>query len=111
MYAFGMLALLGLAVLIVAKIGHRYLYLLPELWAFSLVALGMGAAWLADFDLFGVWDLAVRNDTIGVTITGFLIAGAAYFWYEALRFLAGITRRFTDEAKVLEKEQHLRRVA
>ncbi|MEU5893701.1 hypothetical protein ABZ835_43860 [Streptomyces sp. NPDC047461] len=53
----------------------------------------------------------MRNDTIGTTITGFLIAGGGYFWHEALHFLAGISRKFTDEAKVLEKEQQLRRVA
>ncbi|MFP3986495.1 hypothetical protein U9R90_03140 [Streptomyces sp. E11-3] len=77
----------------------------------ALVALGMGAAWLANFDLFGAWNLAVRNDTIGTTITGFLIAGGAYFWHEVLHFFAGVSRKFTDEAAVLEKEQHLRRVA
>ncbi|PWI17952.1 hypothetical protein DI272_30190 [Streptomyces sp. Act143] len=111
MYAFGMLALLGLAVLIVARVGHRYVQRLPELWAFTLVALGMGTAWLADFDLFGAWNLAVRNDTIATTLTGFLVAGTAYFWHEVLHFLAGVARKFTDEAKVLEEEQHLRRVA
>ncbi len=38
----------------------------------------MGAAWLVGLDQFGAWNLAVRNDTIGTTLTGFLIAGGAY---------------------------------
>ena len=111
MYAFGMPALLGLASLIVAQVGHRYLQLIPELWAFAFVALGVGAAWLADFDLFGAWNLTVRNAAIGTTLTGLLIAGGAWFWYEVLRFLSGLSRKVTDQAAVLEKEQHLRRVS
>lgn len=111
MYAFGMLALLGLAVLVVGKVGDRFLSLAAEMWAFVLVAVGMGAAWLADFDLFAAWGLTVRNGTIGTTLTGFMIGGAAYFWREILNFFAGLSRKFTDEAAAMEETQHLRRVA
>lgn len=111
MYAFGMLVLLGLAVLVVAEVVHRYLSVAAEFWAFALVVFGVGTAWLADFDLFGVWGLSVRNDTIGITVTGFLIAGVGYFWREVLHFFAGLARKFTDEAKTLEKTEQLRRVA
>jgi hypothetical protein len=44
MYAFGMIALLGLAVLAVARVANRYLSLASEVWAFVLVAPGVGAA-------------------------------------------------------------------
>jgi hypothetical protein len=44
MYTFGTMVLLGLAVLVVAKIGNRYLPLVPGAWAFALVALGARAA-------------------------------------------------------------------
>ncbi len=44
MYTFGTMALLGLAVLVVAKIGNRCLPLVPGAWAFALVALGVRAA-------------------------------------------------------------------
>ncbi|WP_338702878.1 hypothetical protein V2W30_36470 [Streptomyces sp. Q6] len=111
MYAFALLALLGLAVLAVAQIGHRFLSRAPEFWAFVLVGLGVGAAWLVDFDLFEIWGLPVRNDTIGITVTGLLIAGAGYFWRELLHFFAGLARKLTDEAASMEKSQQLRRVA
>ncbi|MEV3858163.1 hypothetical protein AB0J38_28035 [Streptomyces sp. NPDC050095] len=111
MYAFGMLALFGLATLVAARVGHRYLQLTVEIWAFALIALGVGAAWLADFDLFAAWSLPVRNGDIATTLTGLFIAGAAYFWHEVLRFFAGLARKLTDEAATLEKEQQLRRVA
>ncbi len=41
MYTFAIMALLGLAVVVVAKIGNRYLRLVPGAWAFALVALGL----------------------------------------------------------------------
>jgi len=75
------------------------------------VLLGIGAAWLANFDLFGVWGLAVRDHGIAVTLTGFTIAGAGYFWRVILEFFAGISRKVTDEARSLEHSEKLRKVA
>lgn len=111
MYGFGMIALLGLAILAVGAAGYRYLALAREFWALLLVLLGIGAAWLANFDLFGVWGLAVRNHGIAVTLTGFAIAGAGYFWRVVLEFFAGLSRKFTDQARSMEKAENLRRVA
>jgi hypothetical protein len=111
MYAFGMMVLLGLAVLTVTKIADRYVSLASEVWAFVLVALGVGAAWLINLNLFAVWGIPVRNSQIAVTITGILVAGAAYFWRPVLDFFAGLSRKFTDQAVTMEKTEHLRRVA
>lgn len=111
MYGFGMIALLGLAVFAVGAVAYRYLAMAREFWAVLLVLLGIGAAWLANFDLFGLWGLAVRDHAIAVTLTGFAIGGVAYFWKVILEFFAGISRKFTDEARTLEQSQNLRRVA
>jgi hypothetical protein len=111
MYAFGMVALLGLAILAVGAVGYRYLTLAREFWAVLLVLLGIGAAWLADFDLFGVWGLAVRDHGIAVTLTGFAVAGAGYFCRVILEFFAGLSRKYTDQARSMEKSENLRRVA
>ena len=70
-----MMLLLGLAVLVAAKIGNHYLRQISGAWAFVLVALGIGAAWLIDLNLFSVWSIPVRDSGIGVTVTGILIAG------------------------------------
>jgi hypothetical protein len=93
---------------VVAAIAGRYPSLAQEFWAFSLVAIGMGAAWPADFNLFAAWGMSVRNATIGVTLTGFAIAGAAFFWREVLGLFTGISRKTGDEA---ETERHIRQVA
>lgn len=111
MYVFGMLVFLGLAMLVIARLAHRYLSAAPEIWALALVALGIAAAWFAGFDAFGAWGLDVRNAAIGTTLTGFLIGGAGYFWHEVLHLLGGLGRKVTDEAQSLEKTEQLRRVA
>ena len=111
MYAFGIMALLGLAVLAVARIASRYVSMAAEVWAIVLVGLGVGAAWLLSLNLFSMWGIATRGSAIGVTVTGLIVAGAAYFWNEILCFFGGLSRKFTDEAETLEKTEHLRRVA
>lgn len=78
-----------------------------SLWSAS----GEGAAWLIDLGLFGVLAVATRHSAIGVTVTGLMIAGAAYIWHEILGFCAGLTRKLGDEAATPEKSEHLRRVA
>jgi hypothetical protein len=54
----------------VAAVAYRYLSMAREFWALLIVLLGIGAAWLANFDLFGVWGLAVRDHGIAVTVDG-----------------------------------------
>jgi hypothetical protein len=111
MYVFGMVVLLGLAVLVVAKIGNHYLRQVPGAWAATLVALGVGAAWLTNLNLFSAWSIPVRNSDIAVTLTGILLAGVGYFWREVLGVFGGLYRKYTDEAKLIEHSETLRRVA
>jgi len=111
MFTFAMVALLGLAVLAVTATASRYLSISAEIRAFTLAALGVGAAWLIDLDVFGVLAVATRDSAIGVTVTGLMIGGAAYFWQEILGFFTGLTRKLGDEAATLEKSEQLRRVA
>lgn len=53
MYGFGMVALLGLATFGVAAVAYRYLSVAREFWALLILLLGLGVAWLANFDLYG----------------------------------------------------------
>ncbi|WIX98242.1 hypothetical protein QRX60_29745 [Amycolatopsis mongoliensis] len=111
MHAFGMLVLLGLGIVAVSGIAARWLTLVREFWAVALVVLGVATAWIADFDLFSAWTLAVRSHALGIVFTGIAVAGAGYFWREVLLFLESLSRKHTDEARTLEKAQNLHRVA
>ena len=111
MYVFGMVVLLGLAILVVAKIGNHYLRRVPGAWAATLVALGVGTAWLTNLNLFSIWSIPVRNSDIAVTLTGILLAGVGYFWREVLGVFGGLYRKYTDESKLMENSETLRRVA
>ncbi len=64
-------ALLGLAVLAVAKIADRYLSLAAEAWAFIMLGLGVGAAWLVNFNLFAARSRsATASSTEGISPAG-----------------------------------------
>ncbi len=111
MYAFAIVALLGLGLLAVVKIFGRFVAVAPELQALVLVALGIGGAWLLNVSLFTAWAIPVRANWIGITLTGLIVAGAAYFWGAILDFFGGMYRKTADEAETLEKEHGLRRIA
>lgn len=65
MFAFAMTALLGLAVLSVTAMASRYVSVATEIRALVLAALGVGAAWLINLDLFGVLGVATRDSASG----------------------------------------------
>lgn len=114
MYVFGIAVLLGLAVVAVALIIERFARfgaMATELWALLLVALGVGTAWLADFSLFTAWQIPVREDWIGIILTGIALAGIAQVWYVTGSLVKVMQRKFLDEAESMEKEKGLRRVA
>ena len=114
MYAFAIMALLGLGVLAIMKVFDRYVSIASEFRALLLVALGVGGAWLLNLSLFAAWAIPVRSGPagwIGITLTGLIVAGAAYFWGAILDFFGGMSRKASDEAETLEREHHLRRVA
>jgi hypothetical protein len=71
----------------------------------------VGAAWLINLNLFNLWSIPVRDSAIAVTLTGILIGGTAYFWRALLGFFTSLSRKFTDQAKITERAEHLRRAA
>jgi hypothetical protein len=44
-------------------------------------------------------------------VTGILLAGFGYLWREVLGLFGGLYRKYTDEARTIEKAENLRRVA
>jgi hypothetical protein len=111
MYVFAILALLGVGAFAVAAFADRYLSMAREFWAMTCVAFGIGAAWLADFNLWSLWHLPVRAEWIGVTLSGLAIGAVAFASYGAAHFVSTVSRKVTDEAVTIEQEKGLRRAA
>jgi hypothetical protein len=113
MYVFAMAALLGLGVLFVATAAERYPPMRDarQLWAVLILALGIGTAWIADFDVWRLWGLPVRWAWVGTTLTGVMLAGLAGVWHELLGLFTGLGRKYQDEAARIEKAEGLRPVA
>jgi hypothetical protein len=111
MYAFLVIVFLGLGTLAVMKVFNRYLFM-PELRTLLVVGLGIGGAWLMNINFFApLAVLGARGGWIGITMTGLVVAGVAYFWGAILDFFSGLARKHTDQAATLERTEHLRRVA
>jgi hypothetical protein len=112
MYGFLVVILSGLAVLAVVHIFDRFISIAPEFKALAMVGLGIGAAWLLNVNyLAGLMLVGARGGWVGITLTGVIVAGVAYFFDAFLGFFAGLTRKHTDQARTIEKGEHLRRVA
>ncbi|GBC87820.1 hypothetical protein HRbin12_01838 [bacterium HR12] len=105
MHAFGIAALLGLAVMIVAALAERYLTRVPEVRALVFLGLGIIAAWVMDFGLWREWEMPTRAGWLDVTLSGAIIGGLAHAWHVVLGFIGGLSRKVTDEATTIERTQ------
>ena len=108
METFAVMAFFGLGLSVLVMLAHRYATVTREGWALVTIVFGIGLAWLADLNMFSLWDVPVREPWIGVTLTGLALAGVAYFWTEILGFFRGLERKYNDEAEVLEQDRGLR---
>jgi hypothetical protein len=87
MYEFAIVALLALATL---KLVDFLTDAVPQLRSMRSVAtfvIAVGATVLLDYSVFRAWGIDIRNDTMGVWITGFVVAGMTVPWRAAFAFL------------------------
>jgi hypothetical protein len=57
------------------------------------LGLGVGYAYLVDFQIFTAWGIDVRNHAIGAVMTGFMVGGMAMLWEEFIDFVHGYAAR------------------
>lgn len=87
MYVFAIVGLLALATL---KTVDSLCDNIPGIDMFRSVlvfVLGVGAVVWLDFSAFAEWDIAIREDALGVWLTGFIVAGMTVPWRAAFRWL------------------------
>jgi hypothetical protein len=100
--------LFGLGVRALAMFGESILNIAHELRALVLACIGVGLAWAVDFNLWSLWHFQARAGWLGVTLTGLLLCGAAYFWTVILGFFSGLLGKLHDEATTLERPNRSR---
>jgi hypothetical protein len=111
MYVFGTFVLLALGIMGLTLFGERYVVRFRELGSVVAVGLGIAIAWLADFNLWAQWGLAVREAWIGTTLTGLALGGTAILAQVILSLFTGVSRKVSDEADALERRPELRSAA
>lgn len=87
MYAFAIVALLALATLKVVDFVCDNLAVIERFRSLLVYVVGIGAVVWLDFSLFAAWDIAVRDATLGVWITGFVVTGMTVPWRAAFRWV------------------------
>jgi hypothetical protein len=111
MLAFGMAVLLGLATFAAVAILRRLIAALPEVGAVAVLAVGVGVAWLVNFNLFREWGLFARWEWVAITLTGLAIGGIAYAFERLFELVRASIRMVNDKAEGIEVRENLRRVA
>ena len=108
MYTFAIVALLALgAVKLVDFLADSVPQLQPMKSLLTFVAVVGATVWL-DFSVFRDWDIAIRNETLGVWITGFMAAGLTVAWRAVFAYLTH-DRATRDET--LGEHRPLKKVA
>lgn len=110
MYDFAIVALLALGTV---KLVDYLTDLIPPLKAWRTVLTFVGAVGTVvalDYSLFTQYGIAVRNDTIGMWVTGFMVAGITVAWRAVFGFLTH-DRATGDETLGDHEHTPLRRAA
>jgi hypothetical protein len=87
MYEFAIVALLALATLKLVDFLTGVVPQLRNLRSVATFVVAVGATVLLDYSVFRAWGIDIRNDTMGVWITGFVVAGMTVPWRAAFAYL------------------------
>jgi hypothetical protein len=88
MHGFALLAFGGLVIALVVRLLSSYGRDVTNRASNIMLSagLGVGYAYLTDYSIFTAWNMGVRSHTVGAIITGFMVAGFAWLWEEAIDF-------------------------
>lgn len=108
MYAFAIVALLALGTLKLVDFLTDAVEPIRPLRSLLTFVIAIVAVVVLDFSLFKNWGIAIKNDTVGTWVTGFIVAGATVPWRAVFAYLTH-DRATSDET--LGEHQHLTRAA
>ena len=102
MYVFAGVMLLGLAVCKLVDLISGFALLSRVSKTLVAMLLGVATAWAADYSVFAGFGITFRDTWYGIAGTGFVLAGVAHFWHEAMNLASSYTRRMHDQASEIE---------
>jgi len=111
MHVFALVLFFSLAIMGLLLLGERLYSKARESRAFLSLVLGLLLAWLANTNLWTLWQIpALRYPWVGVSLTGLALGGFALVLYAVYGFFAGLIRKIEDQATQIENAE-VRRVA
>ncbi len=87
MYDFAIVALLALATLKLVDFLSDAIPQLRSVRSLATFVIGVGATVLLDYSVFRGFGIGIRNDTVGVWVTGFVVAGMTVPWRALFAYL------------------------
>ena len=87
MYDFAVVALLALATLKLVDFLTDAVPQLARLRSLLTFVIAVGATLLIDYSVFRGWNVGIRSDTVGVWVTGFVVAGMTVPWRALFGYL------------------------
>ena len=87
MYTFAIIALLGLATVKLVDVLCDYVRPLGQLRSLLTFIVAIGGVWALNFSMFDGWTTAVRNQDVGIVVTGLAVAGITVAWRALFAYL------------------------
>jgi hypothetical protein len=87
MYDFAIVALLALATVKLIDFLSDAVPAMQRVRSLATFVIAVGATLLIDYSVFRGWGAGIRNDTVGVWVTGFIVAGMTVPWRALFGYL------------------------
>ena len=87
MYTFAIIALLGLATVKLVDVLCDYVHPLAALRSLLTFIVAIGGVFILDFSMFDGWATTVRNQDVGLVVTGLAVAGITVAWRALFAYL------------------------
>jgi hypothetical protein len=108
MYTFAIIALLGLATVKLVDVLCDYVHPFGQLRSLLTFIVAVGGVWALDFSMFAGFETVVRNQDVGIVVTGLTVAGITVAWRALFAYLTH-DKATLDET--LGEHTHIQRVA
>ena len=87
MYTFAIIALLGLATVKLVDVLCDYIPPFGPVRSLLTFIVAIGGVWALDFSMFTGWDTPIRNQDVGMVVTGVAVAGITVAWRALFAYL------------------------